>query len=571
MNQSLRAPLWSLGLVSALAACEPTPRPPSVAVERLFVTPWSSRECSLASPLVGVNGEVVTAAGGALRGVDAASGALLWEAALPVPAGEEGFVTGTPALAGDGLAVVAYHTTQAGLTKRDVTTGRLRQRVAVIDLRTHAPAAGFPPIDLTAQVQGNGGTVLFRADHQLARSSVVIGRGPADRLGRAYISTGNARDLQPWHGWLFEIDLDKWLDKAGSLTDTVRVLVTTPEPDCGEEGESGSRTRICGGGLWAPSGPLVRRIGDTDELVLAPGNGQLDLKRGDHANTLMRVPRGLSFDAGCSEALCKSSSPTEPDEACVASCRDLFVPRLLPGQPLPRPESGVCDGVSTLFDCWAKLDFQGGSTPIEVPLPSGKRPLLYATKDGHTYLVDGGHLGTLYDRTKLVETCGTKQDACALNWAGMIVTQPALIGSHIAVPTFMPDKTHPAGVFGLVVEDGEPPRVRIDWRFPAEDTSAALTRFRRHPSRPIAQTLPNGLEVFWLVEVALSGGHARLVALRAQDGALLVDEELAGPGYRFTLPLVHAGAIYVPSCESESGPGTLEAFRVVPKAAGPAK
>lgn len=559
MKPPLQVNLAGWGLAVTLAACGSQPSPSIVKVERLFVTSWSSPECSLASPFVGAAGEVVTAAGGALRGMDATSGALLWEAVLPAPAGEQGFVTGTPAVTGDGLAVVAYHTTAAGLSKRDVNTTRLRQRVAIIDLHTHAPAAGFPPIDLSARVPGNGGDVVFRADHQLARPMVVIGRGPMDVLGRAYVTTGNARDLQPWHGWLFEIDLDAWRSGASA----VRVLVTTPESDCGPENESGSRTRLCGGGLWASSGPLVRRVGETDELVLAPGNGQLDLKRGDYANTLMRVPRGITFDAGCDAALCATSPPTEPDEACAASCRDLFVPRLLPGQPFPRPESGVCDGLTSLFDCWAKLDFQGGSTPIEVPLPSGRRPLLYATKDGHVYLVDGRHLGTLYDRTKLVEICGTQEDACWLNWAGMIATQPARIGNHVAVPTFMPDRTHPAGVFGLVVEDDERPRVRIDWRFPAEDTSAARTRFRLHPSRPLADTLPSGQEVFWLVETASPGGKGRLLALRAQDGELLTDEELVGPGFRFTLPLSHAGAIYVPSCESDSGPGTLEAFRIL--------
>lgn len=567
MKISARAFLVGWGVVAAVSGCRDAGPPQRAAVERLFVTPWSSPECSLASPLRGADGEVVTAAGGALRGVHASTGALLWEAALPAPAGEQGFVTGTPALTGPGehLAVVAYHTTRAGLAVRDVTTPRLRQRVAVIDLRTHAPAADFPPIDLAAQVAGNGGVVTFRPDHQLARPAVVIGRGPAqgpqDPLGRAYVTTGNARDLQPWHGWLFEIDLDAW--RAGAGPAAVRTLLTTPESDCGPEGESGSRTRICGGGLWAPSGPLVRRVRDTDELVLAPGNGQLDLARGDYANTLMRVPRGLAFDAACDPALC-ADAPTDPGEACAASCRDLFVPRLSPGQPMPSPETGVCDGTRTLLDCWAKLDFQGGSTPVEVPLPSGKRPLLYATKDGHAYLVDGDHLGTLHDRAQLVEICGTKTDACTMNWAGMIVTQPALGGGHVAVPTFMPDRTHPAGVFGLVVDDGARPQIRVDWRYPAEGTDQARTRFRRHPSRPLATTLASGLEVFWLVETAPPGGIGRLLALRARDGALLVDEPLRGPGYRFTLPLFHEDTIYVPSCDSEAGPGTLEAFRVRP-------
>lgn len=557
----MRPGLVLLLLVPFAQACESTTAPAAgVRVEHLFTSPWSVPECMLASPLLGPDGAVVTAAGAALRGADPRSGALLWEIELPAPAGERAFVTGTPALVGETRAVVAYHTTPADATERDVRTTRLRQRVVVVDLQAHAPDAAFAPLDLDASLPGNGGPVAFRPDRQLARPMVVVGRAPGDTLGRAYVTTGNAQDLQPWHGWVFEIDLDAWRGGAPA----VRALVTTPEPDCGPEGASGSRTRICGGGLWAPSGPLVRQVGGEDELVLAPGNGQLDLARRDYANTLMRVRRGLAFDPGCDAAACAASPPTEPTDACVATCANLYVPRL-DGQPLPRPENGVCDGLTSLYDCWAKLDFQGGSTPVEVPLASGRRPLVYATKDGHAYLVDGDHLGTQHDRLKLVEICGTRDDKCTMSWAGMIVTQPAVLGARVFVPTFMPDETHEAGVFALDVRDETRPRLEVAWRFPAAGSADARQRFRRHPSRPLALTLPSGLETVWLVEAAAPGGRGRLIGLRASDGALLADAPLDGPGYRFTLPLYRDGVLYVPTCGGDQGPGRLEAFQLTPE------
>lgn len=553
----VRLPCALLGCLLACAACEDQPNSVGpLQVEPVFFAQGVSAECNLASPLLGSDGDILLAAGRALRGLDPVTGTVRWEATLPAPVGEEAFVTGTPAIVPGGLAVVAYHTTRSGLASRDVTTARLRQRVAVIDLATHAAAADFAPIDLAASIAGNGGDVVFRADHQLARSMVVVGRGATDELGRAYVTTGNARDLQPWHGWVFEIDLDGWRRGAPQ----VRSLTTTPEADCGPEGQSGSRTRICGGGLWAPSGPLVRRVGTEDELVLAPGNGQLDLARGDYANTLMRVRRGLTFAPGCDAAACASSS-TDPSFACASSCSDVFMPRTSDASVPLRPENGVCDGVDGLLDCWAKLDFVGGSTPIEVPLASGRRPLVYTPKDGHAYLVDGDHLGTLHDEVELVQVCGTRDDDCKMNWAGMIVTQPALLGGVVAVPTFMPDETHEAGVFGLAVDEAPAPRFRKVWRFPVGDE--AKRRFRLHPSRPIGVTLPSGTGTFWLVETAAPGGRGRLVGLRAHDGALLVDQPLQGPGYRFTLPLYHDGVLYVPSCQSDRGPGGLEAYRVV--------
>ena len=110
-------------------------------------------------------------------------------------------------------------------------------------------------------------------------------------LGLVYVSFGNVRDLQPWHGWLFEIDLDAWqaqaqneIDDAGdgvNPTDPVNpitgTLVTTAaEGDCGAEDSDGPREMACGGGIWAARGPEViadPASPDGYALLVATGNG----------------------------------------------------------------------------------------------------------------------------------------------------------------------------------------------------------------------------------------------------------------------------------------------------------
>ncbi|MEZ4459056.1 MAG: hypothetical protein R3E66_04880 [bacterium] len=200
-------------------------------------------------------------------------------------------------------------------------------------------------------------------------------------------------------------------------------LVTTPESDCGQAGVSGSRMRVCGGGLWQPSGPLIVPVEDSYDVVLAPGNGQLDLARNDFANTLMRVRPGLLFDPLCDPGACADFNPDDPAASCVESCQSLFIPRRLESDGPLRPESGACEGL-TMFECWEKLDYVGGSTPTLVDLPEAGKLLAYPTKDGSVYLVDYLHMGRLHDRKQLVAVCGTPDDPCRWDWAGMIVTQP---------------------------------------------------------------------------------------------------------------------------------------------------
>jgi hypothetical protein len=199
-----------------------------------------------------------------------------------------------------------------------------------------------------------------------------------------------------------------------------------------------------------------------------------------------------------------------------------------------------------------------------VKLASGLELLAYPAKDGALYLIDADHLGTQYDRAQLVSVCGTERDACLWDWAGMIVTQPAVTELDgdplVLVPTFMPDASHPAGVVAVAItQSDDGPQLAVRWQTPGFEDEAAITRFRRHPSR--IQLSEDG-QVAWLVETAAARERGRLLALRVSDGAILVDELLAGPGYRFTLPLLIGDRIFVPSCQPDQGPSALEVFDI---------
>jgi hypothetical protein len=408
--------------------------------------------------------------------------------------------------------------------------------------------------------------ISFLPSHALGRGALVHGRSPGDTLGKVYVTFGNVRDLQPFHGWIFEVSLDEWLGQ-GAANAVRAALVITPDADCGPDGSDGARDHICGGGLWAPSGPLLVPKGDSYEIFLAPDNGRLDLARHEYARTLLRVGPGLVFDDGCDAASCQSFDENAPDRSCAESCTNLFIPRLLPQDPPLRPENGVCDGISNMFECWYKLDYPGGSTPVRITIPEGPTVLVYPNKDGHVFLLDAEHLGTLYDRKELVPVCGTRADPCLFDWGGMIVTQPAVTAIDgapvVLIPTFMPDHTHAAGVFALRVGlVGGVPQLTPLWQSPAATTAGAHTRFRFHPTRmTLARTF--GHEVGWIVDVAGSGQRGTLLGIRSDDGVIEVEQPLTGPGYRFTSPLVHDDVVYVSSCVTDSGPGMLEAFRTV--------
>lgn len=570
----------ALATAVLLSGCssEDAPETPDIVESGIVVTPlWDSAtaasfaECAVASPLLfeGAAGEeLIVAVGDVVAGLSTADGSVLWSVELPVPEGRRAFVAATPVIV-DGELVVVYQALPtdvitnsldpdtAGLAPAD---GRDSHWAVVVDLAARALSTNYEPLRMAGQYAGLDGDVGFADATQFSRSDLKWMPADSGDGGRVIVTYGNVRDIQPWHGWAFALDLDAWRADVG--TAIADVFVTTPETDCGVAGSSGSQQRICGGGLWAPSGPLVVSHDGTHSLILAPGNGQVDLERSDFANSLLRLPMSLAFEHGCDPEACADFNNDEPAAACLETCEALFIPRPLVGEGPPQPESGVCDGLS-FFECWQQLDYIGGSTPAYLEVGEYKL-LAYPTKDGHVYLVDLLNMGTLYDRHQLVEYCGTQSDECRWFWAGMIVTEPAQYmadGEHrIIVPTFMPDRTHPAGVVSLaVVITEEGPRLQRRWEFPDFETAAAVDSFRVHPSRAsIAEV--GDFDVAVVVEPRIDASAATLYVIDAATGVGLASARLAGSGYRFTRPLVDGDRVYVNSCVTDRGRGSFEAF-----------
>ncbi len=566
-------------LISALIGCgcgsDPAPPAQTPAALRLFPTAdrpgaaWAG--CTYTSPLSYGGRIIITESGGTIAALDPETGAVAWSLIVPTAEGEDPVLIAEPAIVRNKL-IATYWTTptpdgrETGSYGHHVSDTRLRHRVVVIDLDTGNVALDFGGLELSATLPAHaaGEVVEFLPNHALSRGKVVHAETGGD-YGNVYISFGNAHDIQPWHGWMFEISLDAWLADGADAAVT-GVLLTTPEHDCGETGQPGSSSRICGGGLWAPAGPLILEHDAGYDIIAAPGNGQLDLARGDYANTLMRLPRGLAFDPGCDADACADFDPDEPSPACMESCERLFIPRLLPGQAPLKPANGQCDGL-TMFECWALMDYIGGSTPVRVDVPGGPAVLAYPAKDGHVYLVDADHLGTLYDRYRAVELCGAPDDPCTALWAGMIVTQPALAWVDgrpiIIVPTFVPDNTHPAGVVALeVVADGGGAKLQPLWTFPDFESDQAVLRFRRHTSRVTISATASGRQIAWIVEAASEGWAGLLTGIDVAAGELFAETPLVGRGMRYSKPLVREGVVYITSCDSDQGPGHIDAYRI---------
>ena len=439
----------------------------------------------------------------------------------------------------------------------------------MVDLENRQVAPDFPVVELQADVEANepDETVEFRPSQALTRPRVVHANKGTDSLGRIYLGQGNTRDIQPWHGWAWEIDLDTW-KTDGTEAAVSGVLNTTPEPDshCGEPGTSGSRERLCGGGLWAPSGHAI--VPDSDgayDIVLAPGNGQLDPTKRDYANTLMRVEPGLDFSPKCNADACSNFNPDKPSADCIESCKNLFVPRLESDQSVPNVGDGTCDG-KTLFECWSNLDYIGGSTPAYIELDD-RNVLVYPTKDGHAYVVDADNLGTMYQRYRLVDTCGTDGATCQLDWAGMSVTKPEPFSTDeqasLMITTFMPDQKHSAGIVSVKAkETSDGVELKRLWEFPDFDSTESVQHFRRHPSRirvmdPSGDTAP----IAWIVEPKDDRGN--LFGIDPATGQKLYERKLKGPGRRYVQPLAVDNKLFVPSCHSNDGPGRLEGYKLV--------
>jgi hypothetical protein len=523
--------------------------------------------CALASPLpVRVAGElqwVIVTSEGHVASYDR-DGDLLWSFDVPVDEGRQAEMAATPVAIGE-LVVIAWQVRPASGGDRQA------HQAAVIDAAAGALDPRFPIVTLTASVPASDGSgpVDFLPAHAYSRAALVAGRRAGDQLGLAYVSYGNIQDRQPWHGWVFELDLDAWL-AGGAGAAISSVLLVTPERDCGSLPTFDGG---CGGGIWAPSGPYLLQRDDDFEIWLATGNGQLDLARDDYANTIMRVGPGLQFDPRCDAEACAEFDPRAPSEACMASCRDLFIPRLRAGDPPLAPENGRCDDL-TFLECYAELDLDlGADSPAPVTLPSGRTVVVLPAKDGAVYLFDAAHMGTMLDRLQIRAFCGDNGGNCdGYNWAGTMVTEPLITevdGAPVAlIPTFYFDTTNPGGVVALdIVENGPDVTLRERWSAPARDSDEALARFRQHTGT-LARIELDGVAYAVLADPAEANDEpARLYLIRIDDGTIVERADLDGPGQRYQEPAVDGTRFFVNSCDSPyalpAGPSHLEAWDVV--------
>lgn len=534
---------------------------------RAFRTP-DLPGCALASPvLVEAGGEtravIVTSEGHVAA--YALDGTPRWELEVPTPDGEVAELAATPAVVG--------HRVVISWQSRGADTGRRESHhVAVVDAAAGVLDPEFPDVTLAATAPGNGGDVTFLSSNEYSRATVVVGRRPGDELGLAYVGFGNLRDEQPWHGWLFELDLDAWR-AGGAAAARTGVLLTTPEPQCGTlpTFEGG-----CGGGIWAPSGPHVIQRDDGFELWVPTGNGELDLTRHDYANGILRVGPGLAFDPGCDPTACATFDTRAPAEACMASCRDLFMPRLRADDPPLAPQNGRCDGL-TFLECYAELDLDlGADKPAPVTLPSGRTVVVLPAKDGAVYVFDAEHFGTLLDRLQIRTFCGDNGGNCdGYNWAGTMVTEPLItrVGDQpvALIPTFYYDHTNPGGVVALdIVEDGERVTLRERWSAPGRDDDEAVKQFRQQPGR-LALLEHDGVQYAALEDPAENNGTGRVYLIAVDDGAIVARDDLDGPGQRYQLPAVAGERFMLTSCVNSyatpAGPTHLEGWDVVSRPA----
>ena len=547
-------------------------QPERLKLERLFPSdthPSVTFDASIiASPLLDLSqGKpqiIVPASNGIIAALDSETGALDWQINAPTPEGQEAQLISTPVIIGNKL-VILYQCLEKGV--------RASHRLAVIDLTTKKLDQTFSVLVLSAEKPAaNGvGTVKFTPPKAFSHSALKHALKPGTELGYLYAAFGNSGDEQPYHGWLFEIDMDAWhTAKPGFRNTDVKpavssTLLITPETDCPVTQEYGNQEMICGGGIWTPPGPQIYPSGDEFELFVPTGNGQLDLGRQDYANTIMRLKPGLKFDAGCDAQLCANFNPANPDKACMTSCKNLFIPRLAEGNAPLKPATGECDNKS-FWECLAWMDYDlGAGAPVKVALDNGQSVLVQPSKDGGVYLIDAKHLGTQYDRLQIVDVCGTKTDECKFGWMGMIVTQPVLTSVDdepvVVIPTFVPDNTHPAGLVALkIVQEAGRPKFKRFWQFPDPSSPESLQAFRSHPSLPTTATLSkNGDATIWVVDI---GDHGTVYGVRLKDGALVAKHSLKGAGRPLSAPLIHGNNLYVASIMPGTNKAMIEAYRI---------
>ncbi|MCK5831149.1 MAG: hypothetical protein KAH20_12705 [Methylococcales bacterium] len=446
--------------------------------------------------------------------------------------------------------------------------GRESHHVAVIDVARHKFNPDFPELELNAEKpQADGkAMVKFNSSFAFSHSEVKHAKKKGSTLGYSYVAFGNAGDIQPFHGWLFEIDMDAWKEKGVNHA-IKNVLVTTPEKQCDVSVKVGTREMVCAGGIWTPAGPQIDYSGDGYELLVSTGNGQLDLVRHDYANTMMRVEHGLVFDPRCDAALCKDFNPINPALACIQSCKNLFIPRLKLGDKPLKPATGECDKLS-FSECVAWMDYDlGANAPVKMKLNNHQSVIVQASKAGAVYLVDADHLGTMFDRMQLIETCGTKKDPCKLSWRGMIITHPVVSKVDetpvVIIPTFVSDETHAAGIIALkIISQNSKPYFEKFWQFPNPDSPEATRRFRSASTLPIMTSLAKHGDVVWVVEPGKPGKTGTLYGLRIKDGKLIAKHSMLGRGVPLSRPIVLGNTMYIASKSLDNKVSWIESYLI---------
>ncbi len=559
-------------LLLFLLACPSTPTPveptSQVEVERIFETD-EDEACIYASPLLvtsqGQSGVLTVDQNGALRVFDPESGDLQWTLTLPpVPDGGGALrALNTPVVVGNYL-IIGWQ------------AFRSHHFVGVVDLETRAMSSEFEVLELGGSVPNFDGSeeVTFRPDKQLMRG--IVRHLPRDgmELGLAYMALGNAPNSSPHHGWVFEINLDEWR-ASGADAAIINRFATTADNECGPEGSPDAG--LCGGGIWNAAGlQFYEDEAGQTHIYFAAGNGRTNVQRNSYANTLMRLQPGLDFDPECDATLCENYDEVNPSRECQASCQNLFIPRLAPGEAPLRPESGECDDL-TFTECYRLLDADlGASAPVRVELPSGRIVFVQPGKDGALYLVDGEHFGTMIQRLQVMDFCGTPEDTCRANWLGMFVTHPALAEVDgvpvVILASNMADSTHPSGISAVrVVEEGENVSLDILWQVPPFDSVEATNTFRHHPGRPVVFE-HEGVQYVFVVETRRGAGADApgvLWGVRVDTGEVIAQEELNDAGQRWSLPLLVGERLYVGVCDARADEvGHLEAFSLVRREEG---
>jgi hypothetical protein len=155
-------------------------------------------------------------------------------------------------------------------------------------------------------------------------------------------------------------------------------------------------------------------------------------------------------------------------------------------------------------------------------LASGQEVIIQPGKDGALYMFDALHMGKLYDREQIVETCGVAGGRCSgRQWLGTISrNHPVVLDvdgrTIVIVPTFMPNASQPAGVVATEILDtpGDP-KFAPFWQAPRFDTPEAHQRFRSAASHlAVSTSSVDGEPYVWVVDP--TGSVATLLGIRAR-------------------------------------------------------